>query len=558
MSRVKKKGFIAIFLILCGVALLFTGAKGALLRDYAYLLMGGRPSRLAKSYTPAQRDTLGYRMADSIRRRRTEIFAELAFPYPPKHLTGDFFSAGPEPYSLLIPQRKGAAKDLPNPRKVSEVLFKRRTFIPEPRLSALTPFLANFVIESLFETTGKPSMIRFPRGFVPYKKPNGYNAASRYLDLYPVYHRSEMLRSYVDGKMWMHKVKVNGKWELFPPLLSEVKKKYPHFTMDNPLKKPEDKLFATGTKRGNLHTVMMGYITLFLRTHNALCDQLKQRYPKMNDEQLFRKSRNIVLALFVKFVWEVYISKLITPGINPAKFSPDLFKFPLGYITPYELNIAYAWHSFIPDGIVLKKKKLSLRKMGYNSKPLLAHGLRAIFASLSQQKAGKIGLYNTSKHLRDDPLGPVGRLDVEAITIQKTRDLRLGSYNDYRRELFRKEGYTKWSQFSPDKRVQKDLASLYKSPDDVDLYVGIMSSTHEKGTALPVGVYRFFLFTILQCVWSNPFFRNYLTKKNLTPYGYRLFQKQQGLDFLKIGLSKDLRGIHFTFPKKSKTAVLQK
>lgn len=60
---------------------------------------------------------------------------------------------------------------------------------------------------------------------------------------------------------------------------------------------------------------------LFLKEHNYICDQLAERYPSMNDDELFGYARNIISALNAKIHtvdWTVELLKteILDIGMN--------------------------------------------------------------------------------------------------------------------------------------------------------------------------------------------------------------------------------------------------
>lgn len=52
---------------------------------------------------------------------------------------------------------------------------------------------------------------------------------------------------------------------------------------DNPLGRDGDSLLAAGDSRANVQPMLIALHTLFVREHNRLCDEYKNKYPQVNN-----------------------------------------------------------------------------------------------------------------------------------------------------------------------------------------------------------------------------------------------------------------------------------
>lgn len=50
---------------------------------------------------------------------------------------------------------------------------------------------------------------------------------------------------------------------------------------DNPLGRDADSLLAAGDSRANVQPMLIAFHTLFVREHNRLCDEFKNKYPQV-------------------------------------------------------------------------------------------------------------------------------------------------------------------------------------------------------------------------------------------------------------------------------------
>lgn len=63
---------------------------------------------------------------------------------------------------------------------------------------------------------------------------------------------------------------------------------------DNPLGRDADSLLAAGDSRANVQPMLIAFHTLFVREHNRLCDEFKNKYPQVNST---KKTAPIIVSL---------------------------------------------------------------------------------------------------------------------------------------------------------------------------------------------------------------------------------------------------------------------
>ncbi|MEV0589328.1 peroxidase family protein [Nonomuraea sp. NPDC050310] len=261
----------------------------------------------------------------------------------------------------------------------------------------------------------------------------------------------------------------------FPPFLCENGRIKPEFEALRVLRFEElDEerragLFALGSDRGNIQVGFTMLTVLFLREHNRVARLLAERYPRWDDERLFQTARNILIVLVIKLVAEEYINH-ITPYHFRFTLDPALTRrlahapWQRENWASVEFNLVYRWHSLIPGTLVVGGRELPLGDTLVAGHLLPAAGLGQAFEEASRQRAGRIGLFNTDPSL----------VPVDVASIADSRALRLASYNDYRAHcrLRRVRGF---EGVTGDARVRGALRELYRSVDDLDLYVGLFA-----------------------------------------------------------------------------------
>ena len=105
---------------------------------------------------------------------------------------------------------------------------------------------------------------------------------------------------------------------------------------------------------------------------------------------------------------------------------------------------------------------------------LLQDGLVAAFASASQTRAWRIGLFNTA-----------AMLDlVEVASIQQGRDNQLARYNDYR-ELMQYPRVTRFEQITAI-LVVSELRRIYSDVDKIEFFVGLFERLYRRDRRAPL------------------------------------------------------------------------
>ncbi|MFD0684485.1 peroxidase family protein [Actinomadura fibrosa] len=230
-----------------------------------------------------------------------------------------------------------------------------------------------------------------------------------------------------------------------------------------------DTLFATGGDRGNVQVGFTMMTVLFLREHNRVARMLAAENPRWDDERLFQTARNIVIVEVIRLVVEEYINH-VTPYHFRFLLDPRLGRalrrapWHRQNWASVEFNLVYRWHSLIPPSLVVGGTELPTARTLFGAALIPGPGLGRLFEDASEQRAGRIGLFNTDPILRD----------VEVSSIADGRALRLASYNDYRAHC-RFPRVRDFARVSGDPRVRDALAERYRSVDDLELYVGLFA-----------------------------------------------------------------------------------
>ena len=130
------------------------------------------------------------------------------------------------------------------------------------------------------------------------------------------------------------------------------------------------------------------------------------------------------------------------------------FANPRGFLCSTEFKLLYQWHGLIPEW-----------------------GMTALHGgAVVTDVDAELGRMVTTAAGRFGPLHCPGMLvPAEVKTMQLARDVGLGTYNDFRVKIGWSAGkVTSWTGFSPRPEIQAALEEVYATPDDVELFVGML------------------------------------------------------------------------------------
>ena len=244
-------------------------------------------------------------------------------------------------------------------------------------------------------------------------------------------------------------------------------------------------LFLAGDVRANEHVGLTALHTLFVREHNRICDSLAAT-ENWTDEQLYQRARKIVGAIIQAITYEEFLPALLGPYIpRPSE----------GYDTNRNATVANEFatalyrigHTMVSSHLMKVRTDnmhdpsgpQDLRESFFD--PHLLPSLESVemyikgFAARRQQSIDPM-LIDDVRNFMFGPPGS-GGLDLAALNIQRGRDHGLPTYNAVR------IGYgltpaLSFADITSDSALQQALASVYSTPDDVDLWMGAIAEDH--------------------------------------------------------------------------------
>ncbi len=316
------------------------------------------------------------------------------------------------------------------------------------------------------------------------------NTSTHEIDLCQIYglnrQTTDLLRS---NKLGCLKTQIIDGKEFAPFLFNNdlsIKEEYKNLQYLNSLKhtyrdqwKNEERkklFFVFGLDRGNTTITHTAINTLFIRLHNKVARLLHSKYTNWDDERLFQTTRNILIATLIKVTIEDYVNHLKPFSWMKFKLDTTFAEKSNWYRDNWistEFNLAYRWHSLIPDNFEFKGKTLdTANSFRFNNNIVLKNDLTSIFETISYQKAGKITLGNTPDFLRE----------VEMMGLYISRASQLDTFDVYKNQFsttwdkaFRKNTINSFSDVTKDVEMQYKLKQLYKTPDKMDYTIGLIA-----------------------------------------------------------------------------------
>lgn len=251
-------------------------------------------------------------------------------------------------------------------------------------------------------------------------------------------------------------------------------------------------VFVVGDVRANEQAGLTSLHTLFVREHNRVCNQLRARGIR-GDEELYQRARKQIGAYIQHITYTQFLPAL---GIRLAPYR--------GYRADVQPDIANIFtsaayrlgHTMVTEEILLRDNSceevgpgsLSLLEAFFNNEPIQTYGIGPILKGLSVQTQQEVDLKiidNLRNFLFGDPNTPVVfGLDLASLNIQRGRDHGLPSYNEVREHYIGSRARN-FNQINPDAQIIEALRTAYDGQvDRIDLWVGLLAERHLPGSSI--------------------------------------------------------------------------
>ena len=249
--------------------------------------------------------------------------------------------------------------------------------------------------------------------------------------------------------------------------------------------------FLAGDHRANEHPMLTSIHTIFVREHNIICDELKEAFPTMSDDDVYENARKINGAQFQKIVFEEWYPAMT--GRNLPSYSGFRFYRNPAIIDVFSTAAFRVGHTMVGNGV-------PRRGPGNGALPTLPFSQMFFRTAAQFQAFGDFedfvrGAIQTNAQEIDLEIQPALRnflftgipeegvgFDLASLNIQRGRDHALPSYNDIRQRLGlrRARGF-----FDINSRVnvQSALTNVYRNVDRVEAWIGLIAEEHVAGSS---------------------------------------------------------------------------
>jgi len=400
------------------------------------------------------------------------------------------------PYSICTTARYIPTK-VPNASDVINDLLVRKEFkVSTTNLNANFSYFITLLIHDFYYSDPKNPEI---------------NKTTSYLDLSPLYGynltRQNAMRSFVDGKF-----KMKGD---MPLTLEDMGNDF----MINPLGLDSSKVFCFGDERVSSIPPLAIMLTIFMREHNRICDELKKLYGK-DDEDLFQTARLIVTAIYKNIVFKEYVVgtvgesfEKVIPDVNELRYKQSNLHY--GNSITFEFLTAYRFHGLIPD----YPEGLYSAVAKYN---IADYTIEDLISKFKVTPAGDLSSHNI----------PVELAVGEIAFLEKTRKFGMCTINEFRQH-FELPPFAKFEELNSDPDIVAILRKHYEIIDNVDLYVGLMVEGKPDfmlvGSSLGQGLITDYINLML----NDRFFTLNYDNRVYTPYGFHLAENTSIKDLIK-------------------------
>jgi Animal haem peroxidase len=313
--------------------------------------------------------------------------------------------------------------------------------------------------------------------------------------------------------------------------------------------------------------------SLFMREHNAICDQMHARYPELDDQELYDKARLANSALMAKIHtvdWTPAIiahpTTVIALRTNWWGLEGEQLDMRLGRLTssevvrgipgsptdhygvPYSLTeefvAVYRMHPLIPDEFSLRSleddrelETATLPEIGalHVRERLSELSMSDLLYSFGTLHPGAITLHNYPRFLQhfDRPDGSL--TDLASIDILRTRERGVPRYNQFRR-LVHLNPVASFGEMTDNPAWADELRRIYGDVERVDLMVGMYAEPKPKGFGFSDTAFRVFILMASRRLNSDRFFT-----RDYRPEVYT----QEGLDWVERNSMRSVLLRHF-------------
>ena len=256
----------------------------------------------------------------------------------------------------------------------------------------------------------------------------------------------------------------------------------------------ENPVFLAGDIRANENPALSSVHTLMMREHNYWAEQLAQDHPDWSDEQLFQGARQIVEFEVQQITYNEWLPHLVGDAVGEdTGFDPTLN----GHISVEFATAGFRFgHTMVSssidrindDGTVADGGNLSIQEAFFNPDAIREDDIDGILRGQAGSLAQEVDtqVIDDLNFFLSTPDGMTG-FSLVGLNLLRGQDLGLQSYVDTRAALIGDIDPdtidpTDFSIITDDPDLQAQLASVYPTVHDVELWVGGLAEDAIEGT----------------------------------------------------------------------------
>jgi len=251
------------------------------------------------------------------------------------------------------------------------------------------------------------------------------------------------------------------------------------------------KTFVAGDDRAAENPVLTSLHTLFVREHNRICDSLI-RIGMRNDEQMYQIARKIVGAEIEAVTYQEFLPAL---GVILQPYSGYKDNVRPDIMNSFATASYRIGHTMVSDDVLLRDNnceevgpgEMELIDVFWTPQITATYGIDAFIKGASSHDQ-----YETDTRINSvlrnflfvSASSPVRfGIDLGSLNIQRGRDHGLPDYNTARL-FYTGKAARRFSDITSVDSLADSLQMLYKSVNNVDLWIGILAEDHLPGKSV--------------------------------------------------------------------------
>ncbi|CAM9193662.1 unnamed protein product [Discosporangium mesarthrocarpum] len=237
-------------------------------------------------------------------------------------------------------------------------------------------------------------------------------------------------------------------------------------------------------ERNTNNLSLQSLLTLFLREHNRRAGDLSLKYPGMEEEELYQRSRQWVVALLQAIFESEYAPRVLGEPLGERVYNeavdPSTETFFAGVAFRYGHSSVSSVNRILDENFLpMQLDPIPLRLSMFNTAPtVLEVGIEPVLRGLSLEADHAVG-----GAVVDDML--LFKASIPTFNVQRGRDMGICSFNDCRAPLGL-EPLSSLEDITDDPNTLDILQRLYGGLDDIDPYVGALVEAHPEGSSMLV------------------------------------------------------------------------